>query len=400
MRISSVNTLFLLLLSAATHAQFIEQRAGFPAEGRDDGVVTEVGGTLYAGSGLTGGFYVVNDWWAYSFERDAWTQLPDMPLAPRQYIRSFTYRHFIYLFGGYQSEQNTFNDLWRFDTKTGMWQEMAPLPGHARWGSFAFAFGAYAYVGGGKDTLHYLSDFYRYSFPEDRWERLPDLPFGPRGHGISAGNGVYAIIGLGANDTSDTHQDLWKFNGVNEQFTRLADFTYPLWRAGAALIALPTGYKLYVWGGEQADKSYSGFLHEVDVETGVSDATALTNAFSRRGTSMLPYRDGAAVLFGVDEQNARLTDFYYVYPEDLTIDSRSIEVYPNPAKENKIAIESNVPLSNIQLFSLAGTRVYETFPERGQRSTLITLPNLKQGTYVLRWTDVKGGGGVKKLLIL
>uniref|UniRef100_A0A914HJF0 Kelch domain-containing protein 3 n=1 Tax=Globodera rostochiensis TaxID=31243 RepID=A0A914HJF0_GLORO len=45
----------------------------------------------------------------------------------RRSLTMWTYRDTIYLFGGYQSIRNThFNDLWRFDPKSGHWAQLLP----------------------------------------------------------------------------------------------------------------------------------------------------------------------------------------------------------------------------------------------------------------------------------
>lgn len=384
------------------HAQLnIVTRAGLPAEGRDDAVAAVVQGVLYTGSGLTSGFYNTNDWWKYDFESDSWQQLPNMPLEPRQYIKGFTYKECIYLFGGYQNEQNTFNDLWRYHTQTGEWTQLDSLPGNRRWGSFAFTLGEYAYIGGGKDTLQYLADFYRYHIPTNTWKRLPDLPFGPRGHGISAANNESAFLGLGANDTANTHGDLWKFEGRTETFTKVTELDSGLWRAGAARMLYDTQqWELFVWGGERKDQGYSNQLYAVNERTGNYTKQPLHFGAANRGTTMLAYRNGAALLFGVNAQIQRQASFHYLEPQNPITAAEELQFYPNPVEQYaKVVVRSLRSMAQLEVYTLRGTRAYMQQLEPETRALVLPLPALAKGMYVLRCTFQNGTTQTHKFLV-
>jgi N-acetylneuraminic acid mutarotase len=390
MRFLLCTFLYLTFYSAA--AQWtVETRAALPAEDRDDAVAAVVGESLYTGSGLTAGFYNTNDWWRYTYTTDSWEQLPNMPFPPRQYLKSFTYQHCLYLFGGYQNEANTYNDLWRYNTLNGRWTQLDSLPGNRRWGSFVFALGDYAYVGGGKDTLHYLSDFYRYHIPTNRWERLPDLPFGARGHGIAAANNESVFVGLGANDSTNTHADIWKFDGRTETFTKLTDLDSALWRAGAARMLSDSGqWDLYIWGGERADQRYSHQLYRVDEYNGSFSKTPMHFGAANRGVSMLPYRKGAALLFGVNSQIQRQASFHYLEPEQLPT-KRPLQVYPNPIAQNeRLVVRSIAQLTGVEVYSMSGQQVFVAEMAYPGSTLLLQLPPLREGLYVLRATSPAG----------
>lgn len=390
----------LLFFSLGARCQFVQTETfDFPAEARDDAVAFAVGDYLYAGTGLTNFFYVVNDWWRFYYPTKTWEKLDDLPFEARQYMMGFTHKKYIYLFGGWAGNTNYFNDFWRFDAETLEWKQLDSLPGRPRWSGFAFALGDYGYIGGGDDTLPTQKDFYRYSFTTEKWEQLSDLPFGKRMHGIAASDSVKAVLGLGTSDVQEAYTDLYIFNGVSQKFTKLMDFPKPLQRVKSVLRKEGGADILYLFGGQEIGGKYSQKLYKVNIETLAIDSLEITDVPTRRSMNFTNYRNGMALIFGLTNENRFIQTVTLIDQDVLTADNFEFSLYPNPVTENMLAIETSEKVISFSMYSMLGTAVYKKEFDFKTKNQLLYLPSIVGGVYIIICTLESGKAITQKVLV-
>jgi endonuclease I len=75
----------------------------------------------------------------------------------------------------------------------------------------------------------------------------------------------------------------------------------------------------------------------------------------------------------------------------------SVNIYPNPANDSHINIESNIILDEIELISINGQLIQKIENPAAQNQTYV-LDNLQQGFYFLRLTSA-GQTAIKKLIV-
>jgi N-acetylneuraminic acid mutarotase len=182
-----------------------------------------------------------------------WLQGP--PLAePRDEPRAVAIGDSIYLVGGTLGVQflgderhilEPSDQLTRFDTRNGRYEELAPLPRPLNHIGLA-AYRGDIYVAGGYERrvdANTSRDFYRYDPETDRWSRLPDMP-APRAAGALGVLG-HRLIWAGGAEDSVARSDAFAYDPQSRRWSRLPSMHTRREHVGDAVL----DGRLYVLGG-------------------------------------------------------------------------------------------------------------------------------------------------------
>jgi len=391
------STLTGLLFSFLTfsQAQFtVIPLPDFPGYERDDAVAVYCNGSIYGGFGLSSGFFPLNDWWAYELSTQQWTQLLNAPFTPRQYVRTFTIDNNIYLFGGWQNDQEFYNELWRFSTADTSWQQMTSLPAAPRWGGMAFSIGGKGYVGLGRDTANSFKDFWQYDPTADKWQRLTDFPGISRSNGFGVSVNQRGVVGFGLhldNGQFSTLNDIWQYHPVTDQWQLLyTDSSTYSYVAAAALAD-----KLYFQGSFDLpnilDSNFRSFA--------LQDQQFIDYGFmslpQTRGGSMVAAQGSLYILWGLNNQFQRLNSFYRIDIDENS--SNSFSLFPNPITDGSCIVTFPTGQRSYQVINTSGQMLTKGNIDPEEESLLLHL-SLKDGLYLLVLEDNKGGLKVLKFL--
>jgi N-acetylneuraminic acid mutarotase len=167
------------------------------------------------------GYYGTEDqrfqeFWKYDVSKDQWTQSANFPGVGRNGAVGFGVSGKGYLGTGFDGE-NRLKDFYEYTPGTNSWKSLNPFGGTARVGAIAFALNNYGYVGTGYDG-NVLKDFYRYDPGTDTWTSITSIGGSKRRDAsvfIIEGK-AYVCMG---NDNTSYVTDLWMFNPADESWT-------------------------------------------------------------------------------------------------------------------------------------------------------------------------------------
>src|SRR5215203_418000 len=148
------------------------QKADFPALWGD---FTAVTGISAGGKG----FFFKRELWEYQPLQNAWVKKADKPSDNGgAYSFAFSISNKIYIgYGGYPGLDSV--KLWEYDIANNSWTKKRNLPIRPRLAPFAFSVNNIGYVGGGQISFSsdmHAHDFWKYDALNDTWSRLADFP--------------------------------------------------------------------------------------------------------------------------------------------------------------------------------------------------------------------------------
>lgn len=156
--------------------------ASCPCEGRIHPAFIANQGKVFVGMGR-GDSGNLNDWWEYDMATDMWSQKPNFPDLPRHHPFQFSIGDYIYAGLGHGSSingnLNIFDEWFRYDPATEVWDQMATLPAEGRVAGTQFSLGDKGYVLSGDGDNHNFmptGEFWEYDPALDEWTALPPHP--------------------------------------------------------------------------------------------------------------------------------------------------------------------------------------------------------------------------------
>ncbi|MCZ6795317.1 MAG: galactose oxidase [Planctomycetota bacterium] len=234
-----------------------------------------------------------------------WMDLPAIPTA-RQEVGVAALDAHVYVIGGILENRGPTGIVERFDTETGEWESVAPLPegtrlhhiGAAAAGRLVFAIGGLnssfrgvpsvfafnpatgnwerradmpwnrgasgvaaiddrIYVAGGQNGGTSFDDFAVYRVAEDRWEELPSMPTARNHLAAAVVDGIFYAVGGRAGRLFDK---LEAYSPEQGEWRELAPM--PTARGGIAAAAA-FGW-IFVFGGEGNSQDPRGIFHQVE----------------------------------------------------------------------------------------------------------------------------------------
>lgn len=131
---------------------------------------------LFGGENVNHGDYFA-DTWAYSFGANRWTQMRPKESPPARDYSVMAYdsvRDRILLFGGADSNETPFDDLWAYDLGRDTWSELKPTgarPTARAWHAMAFdnEAGVLVLFGGGPTRAEYTNEVWTFDPRTDTW---------------------------------------------------------------------------------------------------------------------------------------------------------------------------------------------------------------------------------------
>lgn len=211
--------------------------------------------------------------------------------------------HTLFAFGGLISDTQPLSSTERFDTCSGEWAEMAPLPEALAYVSAVEIDGRY-YVAGGvaaiSDTYDVRASTYVYDPGTDSWTRRADLPRPLGGAALATANGkLYAFGGFDARGPGAGELDTtYEYNPqTNVWLTRTAMLS------GTRSLAAAASYNglIYVAGGRLTDPyEYTGFTNTLIVYNPQQNTWQAGPPMSMRayGFGLTPAPDGQLYALG------------------------------------------------------------------------------------------------------
>ena len=181
------------------------QKAHFPGFGRENASCFAISSKLYIGMGDengtgSGGY---SDFWEYDPSNDSWAQKANFGGGGRTGCLAFSIGGKGYVGMGYSDTSSQYKkDMWEYDAATDTWTRLGDFPGIGVEESALFNLGGQEYIGFGyHDTsskLLVLGDLWRYDTLSDSWTQLANFkPDTIHGGGLGAANFAFAIDGKG-----------------------------------------------------------------------------------------------------------------------------------------------------------------------------------------------------------
>jgi len=175
----------------------------------------------------------------------------------------------VYVSTGYYNgddDDYRLKDMWEYDSGTGEWNKMAPMPDEALARNKAVGFGAAGkvYVGTGYgeyvvEGITYeekLKDFYEFDPAANTWTRIADFPGTARYDAIAFSIDDKGYVGTGYDDNEQ--KDLWEYDPGMKQWTEKSSYTGRK-RRGAVVFVIDD--KAYVCTGVQNGTYVSDFYY-------------------------------------------------------------------------------------------------------------------------------------------
>lgn len=76
-----------------------------------------------------------------------------------------------------------------------------------------------------------------------------------------------------------------------------------------------------------------------------------------------------------------------------------LSVYPNPVVSDRFTLTSQLPVKDVEIFSVIGKSVYKQEGKRGQQQVEINSLNLEKGMYLVKVTSHNNETAVKKIMV-
>lgn len=218
-----------------------QRRATTPEAGRSGAAYFVIDNNGYICGGTIGGTSPIqrkrNEVFVFdhtSGTDGSWRTLNPFPAAARQQAVGFSLKvngkGYGYMGTGYDGDQISMNDFWRYDPDTDTWDSIAPLPAKARYAAIAFSLEVngieYGYVGTGYTgypNKDYLLDFWQFDPTKTtigvngetlhgEWTEVNGYGGGKRAGAVAFVVGNKAYIGTGMNSSSTSVTDFWMFD--------------------------------------------------------------------------------------------------------------------------------------------------------------------------------------------
>lgn len=346
---------------------------------RDASVCFTMNGKIYLGGGEGS-----KDFWRYDPAANTWTRRADIPgtYAYRGFAVGFVVNGAAYVGTGDDTSIYTVkNDLWKYDTTTDSWSQMASMPAMGRDGAFSFVINNIAYVGGGNDSLGSLhNDFWAYDPVANSWTAkasLPDYMIFP--FAFSIGN--YGFLSCGQQGASES-QATWRYDPATDAWVSKAAYPGTVRQAGVAFVLDSVAYcGLGMVGYTTAYQDFYKYNSVTDAWTLVGNFAGGTDAWPAAAV----YNHHAYVGTGWNFGPGYFAYWYEYTPPPASVISpgadKDIAVYPNPASG---IIHINIPPQYAGKCSYTLCDVLGRQVGSGVLSSFLDINNLAKGEYFLK----------------
>ena len=217
-----------------------------------------------------------------------------------------------YVVGG-RSGSNDLTQVWAYSSATDNWQARAPIPGERRLAS-AFAINGKGYVTCGLyGTSSMRNDLWEYDPASNTWTQRASLPGQARYSASSFvlnGKG-YVVGGNQGGATGPYTTQAWAYDPATDTWTAVAPFPGQAHFAARGFVAAGKGH---VFGGRQADQTFSNLLWQYDAATNSWTERAPLPAIPRTYSYAWSYGEHGLIMGGDNLQGQQLTDLWRYEP--------------------------------------------------------------------------------------
>ena len=193
------------------------EKAVPPFEERHYNEVVAVGQKIYVGLGIGTNYFV--DWWEYNINEDNWYEKSNFP-GYNSFGRSSSStsnNHHAYVYLKYAHE----HEIWEYDPTNDSWSPITNYPGNQIAAMVASDDKIYC-----KGTES--NEFWEYNLTTSTWNQKSD--FGKVSYNQTSGiiykDEIY-IVALKYYSDTNTNAGIWKYDMVNDSWTRLSNSDYP-----------------------------------------------------------------------------------------------------------------------------------------------------------------------------
>ena len=160
--------------------------------------------------------------------------------------------------GGFNSDNNTVNDVYEYDASADSWTSVAALPDTLRQHAAASVDGKLYSIGGLNAVSNEVNDVYEYDPSADSWASVAVLPDALYEHAAASVDGK--LYSIGGDDDSNIVNDVYEYDPSADSWTSVAVLPDALYRHAAASV----DGKLYSIGGQDSDNNEVNDVYEYD----------------------------------------------------------------------------------------------------------------------------------------
>ena len=291
----------------------------FGGEARYGASTFTIGDTAYifGGSGSIKSYF--NDLWKYDLKSGSWTKVictGTLP-TPRKYSVAFSLNNNKgYVGTGYDEDGKVLNDFYEFDPTTSNWSKKADFIGNGRYYAIGFGIKEYGYIGLGYNVVPSpQNDFYKYDPSSDSWAQIPDFS-----RKIAQAN-VFVIDDIayvgGGLSSGEPVLKLFKFNPANSNaWTELTDLSTNVARYSATAFSI--NKKGYFALGKSTSSSFINTVYEYDPS---NDSWTQKTSFSKNsrvdavGISV----GGKGIIATGTDGNYPLVNYFEFFPDAANV---------------------------------------------------------------------------------
>jgi non-specific serine/threonine protein kinase len=184
---------------------------------------------------------------------DTWRAAPRLP-RPRFAHCACAIGDAVYVLGGVEEggegAEKTVSSVLKFDSRTQIWSEMAPMPAE-RDNAGACVVGDDVYIfGGNTDDRVTTATTYRYNTETNEWTTLAPLPEAKSHYSVSVVDGLIYVIGGGFSMNTST-RSVHRFDPMENLWSAVA----PMSVARSTFGSFVLGGNIYAVGGFDGDDS-------------------------------------------------------------------------------------------------------------------------------------------------
>jgi hypothetical protein len=217
-----------------------------------------------------------------------------------------------------------YQDLWRYDTGTNTWTQMASLPGPGRYDASVFVIGYKAYVvGGSPGGPPYLSDVWEYNAHTNSWTHLNNYPGGGNDGGVCFSIGNHGYYG-GGWDGGSVHNDFWQYDTGTDTWTSMPTLPVPMTEYARSFVIGNTGYVCSGVNGSLHDLG-SGYAYNANTNTWSVFTNLSANGLERDHAVAFTIGNYGYTCTGRDSTGAILKDLWRYGQFQLTISQISTD---------------------------------------------------------------------------
>lgn len=219
-------------------------------------------GKLYVFGGYDSSDNTLGDLWCYDPTDDSWTQLTS-GATPRYGHSAAVINDTMYIFGG--NKLPRLNDLWAYDLVNDSWAEISTTGGPGvRTAHKATAAGGLMYIFGGYNNGR-LNDFWSYDPVANNWTELNNGGLTARSdYGMDVKSGHVYIFGGTAD--AGVLGDLWEYEIATDTWTNLDNDNSIARRYLTFSAETDADPFLYIFGGQDDNNNYLSDIHRYDLD--------------------------------------------------------------------------------------------------------------------------------------